>query len=381
MKLKCVYSGLPFEVTHFPGTITGRYTYHPIFDIPQKELLQYTRKWSAGELTETDSYLYYLALLNSTELIVWRTAACHSTHTQSVIQRNMESLIRCIGRINLIKHPSFVLHKIAIQAESCDLLNSGHWISNWTDSYHSFIKGYKDEIAHDKIVFRERALERMIKDANKPVTHYVRSIANWAAMVGEFPVSPVRVGNKVLSLSDYWKEIIVACSDADKIFNILEADLDELIEYSIDNVDAGSIFGKLYFDLLKSGKHKQKFYLGDEGVTFDNDHPGFKILNQNESVEQANILALIAAAPKEPPLRTSYGTLLAYLRDKQRYQEAQKYMAQQVIVAKVSESLEKNIDELDDSGEIPEDSMQDAIEDELILPTVYNDEECDDDEI
>ena len=63
MKYQCAYSNLQLNVDYFPGFISTTETIHPIFHIPQKKLLSYLGKWSSGELTETDSYLLFLAIL------------------------------------------------------------------------------------------------------------------------------------------------------------------------------------------------------------------------------------------------------------------------------------------------------------------------------
>ena len=113
----CCYSGLEITVSHFPLYLSNRTEHrcaHPIFHVPQKNLLSYARKWSAKELTSIDSYLLYVALLRSTELVYFRTPAVYVERklieeanvphsgmgSDSIVSTNMEKLMIAISRIN-----------------------------------------------------------------------------------------------------------------------------------------------------------------------------------------------------------------------------------------------------------------------------------------
>mgnify|MGYP001194522043 CR=1 FL=1 len=344
MKLKCVYSGIHYEVSHFPASfLNERYTHHPIFDIPQKELFQFARKWSAGELTDIDSYLFYLALLNSTEHLVWRDSARFTDKTMKIIHTNMRSLLHCIGKINLVTNPKFVFHKVCISKENGDLVNSGHWIENWLNSYNQFASGYKEAIQHDRVIARERAIQKLIRDTNKPISYYARQIAQWACMTGDFPQRIIVRNGKQWIQAEYWMDIIVRCCNAEQIFYIPERDIDDVIAWCEDYVDAGSDVGFELFRLLRSGMKKCKTYLGVDEIDFDDTHPGFKIITPTTSVEQANLQLLIDSAPKEAPVRDHYPSLVAYLRDKVKYDQAQKYLLSQAAARKIKEHIEEEV--------------------------------------
>jgi len=115
MQILCAYSSITFTVEHFPGTLSSRESYHPVFDMPQKRLLSNLGKWSSGGLTPTDSYLMFLAVLRSTDLVDFRVPAIRTEKTDATIAQNMEALCRTVIRLNSVSNPAvcfplFVLH-------------------------------------------------------------------------------------------------------------------------------------------------------------------------------------------------------------------------------------------------------------------------------
>ena len=264
MKLRCAYSGLHLEVSHFPGTLPDRLCYHPVFALPQKGLIQYIRKWGDAELTSQDSYLLFLALLNSTEKIEFRCAAQFIPgKTEQIVSNNLESLARIISYTNTIVHPSFQLPSIAITKETCNLSNARIWIQDWWDCFNAFQEGGIQEREIQKLKQREALLQTFIKNVNKPISHYAKILADWAAEAGEFPTFPVALaGSGVTSCSEYWKGIIIKCCKSEAIFSILASDLEELIQHCEDNIEHGSIYAHTLMELLRAGQRRQQNYLG-----------------------------------------------------------------------------------------------------------------------
>lgn len=345
MRVKCAISGLIFSCEHFPGELNNRESIHPIFHIPQKQLFQYVRKYVAHEFTDTDSYLYYLALLQSTNLFQWNVPAKFTPDTKKIIYNNMELLLRTISKINLVLHPAFVLHKVAINKDNCDLSSSNQWIYNWLDSYESFSNGYKREIQHDRLMAREARLDKMIRNQNVPIEVYARQLADWAADAGEFPQGTCNINGKVITLSEYWKRIIIACTTDDRIFAINEADLDELIEFCEENVDAGSNYGHALFSLLRSGKKKQQGYLGFDDL--DIASSSYQIIAPDSTVQEADRITRINTAPKTRPEAKDYPSKLAYLLARSRYDEAAEYWKQKEASEAIIQHVENTTPQVD----------------------------------
>ena len=338
MKIKCAYSGLNLEVSHFPAFLESPSTVHPIFNIPQKKLIQYLRKWGNGELTPTDSYLLYLALFNSTDLIEFRTNAVCTTKTNSIVSANLEQLTRVISYSNTILHPSFVLPKIVIDKDTCTLENSPEWIKLWTHEYNNFQSGYLKDKEREAIKKREFILQTFIKDVNKPISHYAKIIADWASEVGEFPQFFVTIDGQSIRLSEYWKGIIIKCCKSEAIFSIPTADLMELIEHCEENIEHGSIYSHTLMELLRAGMSRQKNYLGLGDL--DLSLTTYSIIDANTSIEDANRKAMIDSAPLEMPLPGMYPSKLAYMVAKSKWEMALEYKKQMEAVEAIKVNSE-----------------------------------------
>jgi hypothetical protein len=321
-KAICSKSGVEFEVSHFPYYFRKGELSHPVFILETKTLLGLVSKWANREFTETDTKLYFLALLNSTNLIEWRTYARPEMH---ICEANMEALIRMVAWIDTIKHPNLSMPKFAITKETANLANAKHWIEAWVTAKAEFENGYREYTINQKIIRREHALEKLIKDTHRTPESYAAHLAEWAAMVAQFPTFAVKIDGKVMTCSDYWKDIIRKCGNTNyQTWKLDKNDLQELTEHIIDNVDHGSIFAAALLKLLRAATVRHSSFLGLEFTTGPN-NTGFTILDDNASIEQANIQALIAGAPETEPREFEYPTRIAYLRAKIRWEMASRY--------------------------------------------------------
>lgn len=325
--VKCAYSGITFKCDHFPVTFSHSECAHPVFLLEQHKLLAYTSKWSAGNLTATDSYLLFLALMNSTSLIEWRHSAIYrNSITDALVASNMEALIRIIGKVNLIHHPRFALPSFAVTKDTCTLDNVHYWIAAWHDSFIDFMKGYKEQTEQEKIIRREYALERMLKSTQiNNAIKYSKALAEWAELAGNFPqfIMMHPLTKNPIQLNTYWKEIIIACVREEKIFQYPTSDVEELITHCEDNISHGSISAASLMDLLRTGRKSQSSYL----CLNDLDVAAYKngTLQSEDVVETTNKIAMIQGAPNHMPLRTEYATEIEFVRAKMKYKMKEKY--------------------------------------------------------
>lgn len=328
MKILCAYSGVEFTVEHFPGSLYSRESWHPVFDMPQKKLLAYTGKWAGGELTTTDSYLLFLAILKSSDLVDFRTAVYRNEFTDSIIAQNMESLVRSVIKLNTVSNPAVVFPKYVISTETRYLSNVRYWIENWKEAYQKFIEGKPTAHESAKLIQRESALERLIKNPHKPISQYAYQLADWAALAGNFPpgMVPSPFSSKNISVLDYWKMIIIRCAKEEFLYSIPRVDLEELLEHCEENIDAGSIYSNALFKLLRKGIEKRSnlLELGDMDV-----QGTYQILEESDTIESANIKAMVDSAPLEIPRPEQYSSKIEFLRAKMRYQMAQKFKRQE----------------------------------------------------
>lgn len=331
-KILCSKSGILFQCEHMPSGLQANEYHHPLFSVQQKRLLALAQDWSANKLSATESYLLYLSLLNSTGLIVWRATARYTEKTASIIAANMESLLNIVGKINVINHPSFALPQFAISFDTGTLENSFYWIQAWHASYNEFMGDQKliakREAMKVRVERREMSLEALIKRAFANPQILANNLAMWAMDAGDFPEfsieHPVHKKKRV-PLSDYWCEIIRACAKDEAIWRYPLSDLEELITHCEDHIPHGSIHAAKLMRLLRDGHTKHKNFTGFGDFDLAGKTTSFKLLRSSDTVEDANVLAIIQAAPDSEPKRENYPTTFAYMKAKANWDLAQRY--------------------------------------------------------
>lgn len=320
-QITCSKSSVVFSCEHMPMALSSREYAHPLFSIPKKKLVSLASHWAAGRLSPTENYLYYLALLDSTSLIQWRSPARYGPKTAQIIANNMESLIHIISKVDLISHPSFALPRFAITSDTSDLGNSYHWITSWIENYNDWIDGYKHSSAEERarLEIREHAVEKLIKTPDTESTEtFARVLSEWAAEAGNFPdyLTPHPVSKKQIPLSDYWKLIIRACISEEKIWHFPRGDISELIDHCEDNIIMGNIRSHALMKMLRSGLKKYDDYLGFGEFDLDGAKTSFTILpvGASNSAEKSNLQALALTAPESEPRLNQYPSRFAWLK-------------------------------------------------------------------
>lgn len=325
MKILCSLSGIEFTCEHFPAYLSSREVSHPIFSLPQKKLISYLGKWASSELTPTDSYLLFLSILNSSGLVEFRVPAARSPETDALIAQNMELLAKTISKLNAVSSPAAVFPRYAIGPDTKYLTNIKVWIQNWNEAFADFQDGYARDYDARKLITREAALERMIKNPHLPVSAYASKIADWASIAGQFPeyntISPFT--NLKITMADYWKEIIVKCSREESIFSVPQVDIQDLLEHCENNISIGTIYSNALFSVLRKAIERQRNFLGLGDM--DLSRGKYQILSTDDTTETANLKAMIDSAPDHEPRVEEYPNKVAYLKAKLRFQMAKKY--------------------------------------------------------
>lgn len=308
-KILCSISGIEFQCEHFPIALTHGESHHPIFNVPLKRLWKYFPKWQSGELTKTDSFLYFLSLLNATEMVEFRCHVHQRPDTDRIVSANMESLFYTIGKVITIRHPKFVIPRFVVSAETRDLSNVSHWIKCWNDALEEFATGLKDQELRSRLERKTNALERLIKNPALNPAKYCHLLADWASEAAAFPqfeiIDPVS-GNET-TISEYWKHIIMLCYQKESLLSIPESDIRELLEHCETEIDLGSIQSYHLFNTLREGLETVQGFFGSSS-------PVFSILSDdsNEALADANLSILKSTAPSEKPKRTAYPTEFAF---------------------------------------------------------------------
>lgn len=343
-RILCSLSGIEYNCDHIPMYLTSRESHHPIFDIPTRKLLDLCPRWIQGELSDTENYLLYLALFNSTGLMDFRVPATRTGDTASIVAQNMAPLAAIVEKIytsgsikvsEILHLPSFV-----ITPDTKDLSSTSDWITIWNNCYKDYEDHYATSTALEKLTRQETILERYIRDHNKDISQYANRLANWAADAGKFYDENYMILNEHNApelLSSYWKRIIVSCARTESIWSIPDADLSELIQHCEETIYHGSIYAHTLMSLLRAGAERKKNFLDIGDIDIGQHGTSFRILDADTSVEDANKLALIDSAPLEAPIERNYPNKLAFIKAKLNYQMAQDY--------KLSQAIQKKLDD------------------------------------
>lgn len=318
-KILCSKSGLEYSVQYFPISFHNdkHQLHHPVFDAPLPKLWKYFPKWQAGELTDVDSYLLFLAILHSTDLVEFRTSAIRTPHTVSIVQSNMESLYDTVGKILAVKNPRFTLPRFVISHDTRTLDNVKYWLQAWDAAYLDFKNGLKEQELRSKLQRREAALERLIKNPAIKPERYAHLLAAWADEASEFPQFNITIRNTQTTLAEYWKDIICKCYRQESVIQIPKSDIQELLEHCEEHIDLGSIFSYQLLTLLREALQTIDGFFGNSETTF-------QILSDDESVGTSNLQLLIETAPVEKPRRIDYPSEFAFLKEKMKWAIAQK---------------------------------------------------------
>jgi hypothetical protein len=236
----------------------------------------------------------------------------------------MESLAKTVIKLNTVTNPAVIFPRYVITSETKTLDNVSFWISNWEDSYKEFQSGYRSAHDSSKLITRENALSRLIKNPHRSVSSYAGQIADWASVAGSFPTFSLTnpLTGTVMECATYWKFLIHKCAHEEQIFSIRRRDLEELLEHCEENIPIGTIHSNALFKILRHALEKQKNFLGLGDM--DISSSTYQILDNPDDVESANLSAMIQSAPMEVPRPEQYPTKLAYLRAKLRYDLARK---------------------------------------------------------
>jgi len=309
MKLTCSYSGIQFDTPDFPflPAIPAGSHIHPIFSLDSASIESLYTAYLNSQLSDNESYLLLIALLDRTSLMLYRHPIAPGNHYPQLTALYIERLYSISSCLQSIHHPNLSAPKIIISEENCDLINIKEWIIVWEQAYDDFKSGQLESNYRDALQKKENALSKFIKSPQIPPEKYAHVLADWAALAANFPPEYV----------DYWKEIIVSCYDFGKIIRTQQLHLEDLIEYCEENIDefsCGSIFSNALFNCLQEGLDSlNDFY-----------SVGFSQLDSSQA-EQETLIQIIANAPDKEPVRSEYSSSFAYLKAKMSWNSAIKH--------------------------------------------------------
>lgn len=330
----CGKSSLAYPCAHLHSSIKlhSREIDHPIFKSSYANLISCYDAYEAGNLTNEQSYLLYLAFLNSTGLIEWRTGAIQTMHTQSIIAQTLPALVSICDALvtsssNVRKIHSLQLPICAISPETANLSNCKYWISTWEQCFDDYDTGYDRIDANQRLIAKTESLENMLRNRQHNNNDKAAGmLAEWASLACNFAgidciIADGEHEDAPISLALYWKRIIRQCASKASIYDIHTADLDECLDHCEDALAEHDSFAAdtLITTLRTALKQKAQFYSeGDIDIT----EAGtlYKILSPSDSVEDAAKQVLIDTAPLVAPVLRDYPSKYQYLKALTKYQ-------------------------------------------------------------
>jgi hypothetical protein len=312
----CAKSGIPFRVDYFPYNFNEGELHHPVFDLSYEALVskELLNKRLHRQFTEIDTKLYFLALLHSSNLVEFHT---YARPILSICELNIEPLIDILDWIHTIQHPRLSMPHMAITVDTATLDNVRNWIAAWNSAKSDFENGYRTLTISQQIIAKESTLQRLIRDQQKEVSDFSGILADWAKLSAEFPTFLTTVNGVTLSIAEYWKQILVTCSKTPThIWRLDIDDMKELLAHLEDNLPHGTMYAHATMKLIR------------EGIATHNNYLGFSIINYASDIETANTKSLAANAPQDEPRLEQYPNKIMYLKDKIRWQQAQKLLTQ-----------------------------------------------------
>jgi len=262
MQIKCAISGLEFVADYISFTAVSRELTHPIFSLPQKTIFSLAIAQDENTPIQ-DTYLLFCALLNSTDLIQWRSPARPCAISGRAAFSHLPGLIGILARIDIIKNRATVLPQLAITAQNNDFRDVGAWISAVNTAIDSWLDGYARELREIDQERQEAAISKLIRDPNKPKILLAKKLAGWAARVAGFPTAAIKhpITKQQVRVTDYWQELIVHAHNARNAWNYPTPDYRKLIDWCIDNIEHGNIYSHALLELLRNAAYASENYL------------------------------------------------------------------------------------------------------------------------
>lgn len=308
-KIRCAISGLTLEIPHVPLTLSAEIGYyHPIFALPYRKLYGLYSKHCAGELTETDSYLLFLAFLHSTEQIKWEAPASLTPgeSTSYLVENNLLQLIKIIETTSMILHPAFVQPSFVVSKDNSLLHQIPNWIEAWENNIKDFQEGYKSKRMQEDLQKLENKLSYYLKSGLNP-EEYAFAVASWADKAAGFP------NHK----TEEWCKIIRTCFNSERMFSTPLLELKKIKAYCEENIEVGSIHFHALMSTLNEGINRNLNFLGVSGISIQT--VGYNLIPPSSTAQSTELAAIIANAPEEPPKRTEYSSDMEFLKAKLRY--------------------------------------------------------------
>lgn len=358
MKVICTISGVEFRLADFShGANTSTNGVHPIFNWETKQLLNQLPRWINGQLSPTERRLLFLALLNSTGLVDWKSPG---NPDDALIQKSMEDVAKLATWVGANNEARIPLVQVTVKYPETHLMdNVKIWVEVWNKQRSDFHDKYKTVFREEKLSSQEQVLERLIKSTHKRTQDYAGQLAKWFMDSASVPTA----------LQDYWTTLFKL--KGYDVYNARRVDLEELVNHAQDHLGDyhGTIFGNRTLKHLRSLLVANIKGIGAElGDTI--------ILEDDLPVVTDNMRRGALLAPDTKPhaseVGSKYPTKVDYLKALAYWNQGQT-VAAEVMAREKADTLKRHQEDLDDHDaalEAEYSHQDDMIEIEAELPFI-----------
>jgi hypothetical protein len=284
---------------------------HPLFSLSTKTLLSLAYNWGQGELNVSERKVLFLALLKSTDKVIFRTAASPSPAT---VQKYMARLLEIANWFHTLNTPALrdVLTEFAVNRDTRFLENIGIWFDTWEENKVAYHNRYVDQAANEKLKHVEDRLRRLIKSPAGDQSRKWRVMIEWALDAAKDPET-----GRGVKLSEVvrgeWISTFCLTTDAD-IWNANKQVIASMIEYFEAYLDVTGYRMDFSFEVLSRARELQA--KATEGLNFHLGIPGGNIFTiVEDDIETHNKAKVAAVAPAKKPEKADFaGNTIAYIR-------------------------------------------------------------------
>jgi len=346
-KINCAISGLPFE-TSYITTLRISHTVgykHPIFFASQTDLYKLYNAHTHNRLTPIDSYLLFLAFLDSSDQIVWTSPATRNptdNKTIQLIENNISQLVHVLEKTNLISSKSFTQPSFRVTFDTSSLEAVPNWIAAWEENLTDFKIGRADNTLQEALYKVEKTLSYLLSNDIEP-ENYSKILADWACKAGIFPADK----------AELYKKTIASCYNPAKMFATPLPLLKEIKDYCECNIDIGSVHFYTLMKVLKAGVARHLDYLGLDASLAR----GYTLLpslskKEADTKNAASISSILSSAPQEEPLRIDYPDAGDFIRAKLAYRLVLNKRKADIVSLQEKEAALDTMNSLDDVPDV-----------------------------
>lgn len=309
MKIICTKTSIEFTAEGF-RTLSPVAAEHPLFSAPFSTLLELTVKWRKRELSEGESRVLFVALLNSSGKLVWKTAAIPPPE---VVEKYMDYLLTTMNWKNAIgSRLDKDLPEIYITHSTQYLTDVGTWLSVWNNRQKEETTAAHLQSVRTTIAVAQEKLLKLLNNGREGDPLYLKHLYKWFSIAANVPKGIV----------EEWQELFLMERPA--IWGSSIADWEEMVEHceehlftSVPNTSSITSYAMAtYRHICKQKRDCEEGVLGAIGAS-----PliPYSIIEKRKEEASSSALLSDTSIEEEKPQKESYSSFSEWLRAMSRW--------------------------------------------------------------